>query len=569
MAEMRVERQSIVDYLSKNTFLIPMYQRPYAWGEDECGQLWEDIISFYDENSEGDEYFLGTSVLFKEGRKQNLIDGQQRTTTLILLIRALYEKAFKQKGENTQGLVNLLESCLWKMDDISGKVDYTQPRLLSEVAIDSDCEILREILSDKYLNISDFSELEKKAKISKKNKKGASKYAYNFLFFIEKSDEIARERPLEWEKICITILKKCVILPIECDSQENALRIFNTLNNRGIPLSDSDIFKGVIFSEKKSEDEKRKFAEDWKDLEVKLHDGKISMDFIFLNYMHIVRAREGDKGNVIGLRRFFTEKHKQILQEKQTFEEIQELTKYWCDEYSEGLSKEANQFYEVLDLLPNDYWKYLDSAFYFYKKDKVDNFFSSMELKQFLARVVSNFLVKLIEKPTIATIKPITFNAYTSLYKDGVMDFRTDSKQILENKDFFKQQFFKANRLTPSLLALNMYIKYPQQEPWIKAEIEHILPRTTDWRASYKALNKDEEYSYIESIGNKMWLEKRLNIQASNDYFDNKKEKYKKSAFLEAQDMAKNPKDDWIKINIEERNEEIFERLYHFFKENI
>lgn len=313
MAEMRVERQSVVDYLSKNTFLIPMYQRPYAWGEDECGQLWEDIISFYDENNEGDEYFLGTSVLFKEDRKQNLIDGQQRTTTLILLIRALYEKAFKQKGENTQGLVNLLESCLWKMDDISGKVDYTQPRLLSEVAIDSDCEILREILSDKYLNVSDFSELEEKAKISKKNKKGASKYAYNFLFFIEKSDEIARERPLEWEKICITILKKCVILPIECDSQENALRIFNTLNNRGISLSDSDIFKGVIFSEKKSEDEKRKFAEEWKDLEVKLHDGKISMDFIFLNYMHIVRAREGDKGNVIGLRRFFIEKHKQRL----------------------------------------------------------------------------------------------------------------------------------------------------------------------------------------------------------------------------------------------------------------
>ena len=573
---MRVERQSILEYLSKNTFLIPMYQRPYTWGEDECGQLWEDIIGFYNEAVEDDEYFLGTSVLYKEKKMQNLIDGQQRTTTLFLLIRALYEKACKQNNidekSDLKGLIRKLGSCLWQMDRNDNPI-YDQPKLFSEVAIDSDFEILREILSDKYLNKGNFAELEEKAGINSRNRKqkknSASKYARNFLFFIEKSDEIAREYPLEWQEICYAILEKCVILPIECDSQENALRIFNTLNNRGIPLSDSDIFKGVIFSEKKTDEAKKEFAENWKELEAELKNAKISMDFIFLNYMHIVRARVGDRGNVIGLRRFFIEKHKEILQDQKTFEEIQELTKYWCDYYDNHLSNKANQFYEVLDLMPNDYWKYLDSVYYFYGKNRGSDFFRNGDLEKFLARVVSNFLVKLIEKPTIATIKPVTFNAYTSLYKEGVVDFRTDSRQILENKELFKQQFFKANRLIPSLLTLNLYIKYPEQKPWLEAEIEHIFPKTTQWRSSYTGWDKDEAYPYIESIGNKMWLEKEYNIGASNATFDDKKEEYKKSSFLEAQEMANSSKNDWLKADIEARNEEIFERLYQFFSENL
>ncbi len=73
----------------------------------------------------------------------------------------------------------------------------------------------------------------------------------------------------------------------------------------------------------------------------------------------------------------------------------------------------------------------------------------------------------------------------------------------------------------------------------------------------------------IESIGNKMWLEKKLNIKASNDYFDGKKEKYHQSKFLEAQDLAKYPKNDWLEEDIESRNKEIYNRLRGFFKENI
>lgn len=275
MAEMKTERKSVLDYLSKNKFLIPMYQRPYAWTQEECAQLWNDIVDFFnDENRKSeDEYFLDSIVMYKQNNYQNIIDGQQRTISLSLLLKALYIKAFKDKSEETKNLVAMLESCLWDIDDISGKVDYNASHLQSDVIAKEDEDILKQILTNEY-------ELEDHD-IEEKIKKVKSNYEKNYLFFILKSDEFAKENPTKWEKLCVVLLKSCILLPIECEGYdedsrlENALRIFNTLNNRGIPLSDSDIFKGIIFKSKKTLEERKEFANKWKELE-----NKKDMDFI-------------------------------------------------------------------------------------------------------------------------------------------------------------------------------------------------------------------------------------------------------------------------------------------------
>ncbi|MFV0946676.1 DUF262 domain-containing protein [Campylobacter jejuni] len=557
MAEMKTERKSVLDYLSKNKFLIPMYQRPYAWTLEECEQLWNDIVTFFNDEDRKpeNEYFLGSIVMYKQNNHQNIIDGQQRTISLSLLLKALYVKAFKDRSEETKNLVAMLESCLWDIDDISGKADYNASHLESDVITKEDEDILKQILTNEYrLENND---------IETKIKKVKSNYEKNYLFFLLKSDEFAKENPTKWEKFCVVLLKSCILLPIECEGYdedsrlENALRIFNTLNNRGIPLSDSDIFKS-----KKTLEGRKEFANKWKELE-----DKKDMDFIFRNYMHVIRARNKIKTSEIGLRVFFTKEYKNILQDDNIISEIEQLSKFWNDEFSDLYNNRSYQFYEVLNELPNEYWKYLDSAYYMYCQDQKINYYKNHE--NFLAKIIANFLVKLINKPTIAEVKPIVFNAYTSLYSKGELNFQTDSKQILENEILFKEQFFKANKLISALLTLNLYIKYPNQKTDIKAEIEHIFPKTTQWRPSYTGWNKEEAKSYIESIGNKMWLEKRLNIKAGNNYFDEKKEKYKESNFLEAQELSKYTKNDWLKEDIEKRNEEIYNRLVDFFKQNI
>lgn len=95
MSKLNVDQKTIKELFQdkKADFLIPDYQRPYAWGEAECQTLWDDIFSFaipdegrieFDSNS---EYFLGPIVTFRNlNSKLEVIDGQQRLTTLMLLL---------------------------------------------------------------------------------------------------------------------------------------------------------------------------------------------------------------------------------------------------------------------------------------------------------------------------------------------------------------------------------------------------------------------------------------------------------------------------------------------------
>ena len=102
MSKLNIDQKIIKDLFGgkKSDFLIPDYQRPYAWGEKECQTLWEDIFTFAfpnnnseEFNSENDEYFLGPIVTFKnQDGKMEIIDGQQRLTTLMLLLRAFYDR---------------------------------------------------------------------------------------------------------------------------------------------------------------------------------------------------------------------------------------------------------------------------------------------------------------------------------------------------------------------------------------------------------------------------------------------------------------------------------------------
>ena len=87
-------------------FLIPEYQRPYRWSIDECQTLWNDMIDVFNEkkNNPSMEYFLCSIVSFENKEKNDaleIIDGQQRITTLTLLFRAFFEN-LKTEGKKDE-----------------------------------------------------------------------------------------------------------------------------------------------------------------------------------------------------------------------------------------------------------------------------------------------------------------------------------------------------------------------------------------------------------------------------------------------------------------------------------
>lgn len=117
--------RNIKDLLGDDVrFIIPEYQRPYSWEEDQCETLWEDILKTFDSGEDNDmpEYFLGSIVTYQEGSKKELsvIDGQQRITTFTLIFRALFEQlTSEQRKKPLKIRENYIKDCgerIWQND---------------------------------------------------------------------------------------------------------------------------------------------------------------------------------------------------------------------------------------------------------------------------------------------------------------------------------------------------------------------------------------------------------------------------------------------------------------------
>lgn len=238
MSKLNIDQKTLRALFSdkKADFLIPDYQRPYAWGEKECETLWDDVFSFAfpDNNSDkfdsnNDEYFLGPIVTFKnEDGLQEIIDGQQRLTTLMLLLRAFYAKFGYMQDDKAIKTSKMLEQCIWKTDEF-GDPDKTMLKISSEVATDDEKDQFLKILTT-----GDATGMK-------------SRYAQNYHFFQKKIAEFLNSYPSYLSHLPVRIMNNCILLPIEAESQDTALRIFSTLNDRGLPLSDADIFKAQFY----------------------------------------------------------------------------------------------------------------------------------------------------------------------------------------------------------------------------------------------------------------------------------------------------------------------------------
>ena len=248
-----VNKVSVQDLLKsgkEHKFIIPEYQRPYAWGVEEAETLFNDLWDFTEKQES--TYFLGSIVSYlNEQGEQEIIDGQQRITSLFLLLRAIYTN-LQQPEEKTKEAMNFIqkiEPTIWIEDSISGDIDYSKILIESKVINNAGNEILRRILET-----------------GKADENATDNYSVNYRKFQELYNNKAQQNPMQIYYFILAVLSKAILLPITADTQDTALTIFSTLNDRGLPLSDADIFKAKIYNHLNSE-EKNKFIEEWKELD--------------------------------------------------------------------------------------------------------------------------------------------------------------------------------------------------------------------------------------------------------------------------------------------------------------
>ena len=368
-----------------------------------------------------------------------------------------------------------------------------------------------------------------------------------------------------WEDLCKFVMNKCIILPIECNNQETALTIFQTLNNRGLDLHDADIFKAQIYRSKGTPEAQKIFTDQWNGLVEICEAAKLEVDDIFRYYTHVLRGKEENIHNEIALRKFYS---KGRLEDDSLMGDVIHLAKFWAclnsgggydDDIDSKINAETRQWVHCLSKYPNDYWKYVTSV-YFHCRHVDENFAEG--LAAFLKDTVRFLFLKFIEQVGRNRIKPGIYNGCVNIYKNKSPVFNS-----IKIEDFEKRLEHPPKALVSSLLLLHAYLNPDQKERPIRSDslqIEHIFPK--QWQdTNYNGWNRADADQYLEKFGNKVICHRKVNIQAGNNYFGRKKEKYEGNAIANVAKLANYESDDWTKVDIDKRQEKVTKELREFF----
>lgn len=410
-----------------------------------------------------------------------------------------------------------IASCIWKTNE-TGKPDKEHLKIDSVVATDKD--------KDEFLSI---------LKTGIVTNEQTSTYANNFRFFLEKVDNFINNFSKFSEKLPARILNNCILMPIEAESQDTALRIFSTLNDRGLPLSDSDIFKAQFYQyyKQQSEDSRNEFIRDWKKLEetcdkIFRPSTGTPMDDLFARYMYFVRAkRDNNKSTTTeSLRKFYEHDKYSILKQNSTFDDLKDLAQFWediADQNSKRFSENILRKLFTLNYAPNSMWNYFISVYYMANRNKNGDL-NAKEFEIFLDRTIAFIWGYAIIHPGVNALRTPLFAEMLNIVNLNEVTFSEFKFNKEKTRSAIVIYDFKNGRpITKSMLALRMMLNDEQDlpKPFQQFDIEHIYPKKR--QENERGLSDNKQ---IESLGNKALLEKRINIRASDYRFVDKTKYY-------------------------------------------
>ncbi|GHS51329.1 hypothetical protein VN1169_01990 [Helicobacter pylori] len=257
MAEMKPDKKSLKNILVAEDdayYQIPIYQRPYQWGKEQCEELLNDLFENYKDYRK-DDYFCGSLVLIQsdEGNKTyDIVDGQQRLSTFILLAKVLATLYSERLTEESKDY--LQESLISKY----GKKDRLN---FNAIGFNSKKDFQYALTSFNDAPVSN-------------NKNNYLKNAVCLKNYLKKKEIEDINDFIEW------LYFKVVFITITCPDADKALRIFHVLNARGLALNATDIFKGELLKHAK-EHEQEEFVSRWNALSQKCSDNDLEIETLF------------------------------------------------------------------------------------------------------------------------------------------------------------------------------------------------------------------------------------------------------------------------------------------------
>lgn len=540
---------SYLDLEDTAIFSIPEYQRAYSWEIKQCDKLWQDIENFIDSGGT-DPYFFGTIIINCQDNdtKLSLIDGQQRTTTFILLCKALLLRIIQaieetKKDEESENLTYGLRKKRDKLIQMLYKVNDSE---ILSVLKDFENTPTRHILENNSINelyknelqtiikSPDFETAEQRVeKIKYKQKDNKyTNFFRNFKFFYTKLEDLS---PSEANILAEYILDKSEIIEIRSWNVEQAITMFNSLNSDGMPLLDADIISAKLYSN--SGEDRDGFNEKWSELKkiiLGLEENKIiDIDSVLMQYMYIKRAQDkeyiSEKGSINvttpGLRRYYTETNQQLLESPlKLTAQLLKVSKIWYEIKDYSIIELCSKFNENLKL-------YLIPYLFRFEVDEIT--------ENLVTEYVENLLrlFAILELVDIgyssSKFKTFLFGLNTKLVDKNVS--LSEIKQEIDrhiNKEWKKEEIETAarNYTKNPLIFLSEYLACKNNDQKfilpVKYEIEHIMPRSgkniDQIREDAGIVDKEEFSEVVNKLGNKILLEEDINRSIGNSWFRSK-----------------------------------------------
>ncbi len=358
------------------TYVIPMYQRPYSWGFDQFYELYKDLMGAYNED---EPYFLGNIIMarskaYGNDGKSSLVDGQQRVITIWTLIKVL-----SLYLPDINSLQRALYVVPWSGKEMLPKIESRIFENRDDKAIEAVFSYDKEKLENRYKAVVSGDGINEW--------KCESKVEYALLYFYQQFVVLQKE-DFSLANFAQFLMKKVTMLPIvqsadeQQDAENKALTIFETINNRGMDLEDADIFKARLYDSAYTKDQRNEFISMWVDFKSECEELRLSVDDIFRYYSHIIRGRQRITSNEKRLREFFsnesfsplkTKSYKEVMED---LNKILSILKYMNKE--RGGDDEVGIWLQILSAYTNQYPTYALVVYLYYhnveKQDEKEEF---------------------------------------------------------------------------------------------------------------------------------------------------------------------------------------------------
>ena len=573
--KVKAKEHYIKDLLNdKFLFDIPDYQRAYSWNKDNLKQLIDDIMDSIGLNKENNNvfeeyepYFIGSIVLCSKEYKDDgsglydVIDGQQRLTSIIILIAAIRDLT------KNEAYKNILSSLIYqKPNELMGIKESIRVRVRGKEA-----EFFKKyVLTDGGTDLVNEID-EKEISEAKQNMLNAIRTFKEV--FVDENGEVLESKLDEFTKY---FLQKVVVVVITTDSFTSAFRLFNVINARGLPLTNADLLKSenlrVI-----SEDKRNIYTDMWENIEQELGKDKLEQIIGFMRTMKQNRKATATVYEEFSKKIFVSETDYIGVNFVEHLKEIKDLYNKYINEGNIELSSKDNSIYYqnlvriMRDFIPYDEWMVALIKF-------IEKFKNDEDILEFLKVLEKRIVIDWVNGNSFA-------DRLARVYKIlEVIDSSSSLEEIKKSNVFISDlerttayfrnslddiEFYSKGRmLVPKYILIRLDMEKRNGEILDytnKIMLEHILPRNAKdayWTTNFTV---DERKNWCNKLGNLVIINGTKNTKLNNKAFAEKVEQYlsKKSDFeITKEVLALN---DWKIESVAGRQESLMNRALNLW----